>query len=110
MSSKVYTSSRFELAKTHPSHISDEDNTTVGNTSSTVPTSSFRDMLLNTVDAANDVITAPEKLTQQAIIDPESVNPQDITIAARKAGLAVRMTTTIVNRALEAYRAIIALR
>lgn len=101
---RTYTSAKFKLAKTNPAHIDPNE------TPAETPPGSFRELLMGAIDKGSDIINKPQQLTTQAIIDPESVNMADIPIASRQAEITVRTMTSVVNRALEAYRAIIALR
>jgi flagellar hook-basal body complex protein FliE len=44
------------------------------------------------------------------IINPDSVDPHDVTIAMAKANTSLQMTKTILDSALKAYREIISIR
>ena len=101
---KNYTSSNFKLAKTHRAHMSDSASVSVKNTNS------FKDLLFQSLDEASSAINNHEQLRTKSIIDPDSVNPHDISLAGVKSRLSVQMVKSIVDRALEAYRTVIALR
>ena len=44
------------------------------------------------------------------IIDPESVDPHDVTIAMAKANTALALTKAVVDKSLRAYKEIISIR
>ncbi len=101
---KTYTSSDFRLARTHSAHMSD------GAVAPKRSPNSFKDLLFESLDEASATVNNHEQLRTQAIIDPDSVNSHDVTLAGLKATTSVQMVSAVVSRALEAYRAIIALR
>lgn len=99
--------STLNLVRTHASHL-------VGNTDPTQNTAgtsqtSFTSMLLSQLDATSALEKNAEQLTTQFLVDPSSVNEHDVTIASTEATLALNLTTTIIDRALEAYRTIISM-
>ncbi len=101
---KNYTSSNFTLTKTHPAHKND------GSSVGAKPVSSFKDLLFKSLDEVNSAVNNHEQLRTQSIVNPDSVNSHDVSIAGLKARLSVQMVTATINRALEAYRTIISLR
>lgn len=70
---------------------------------------SFGNMLLSQLDSTSMLEAKSEQLATQFMVDPESVNEHDVTIASTQATLAINMTTTIVNKAVEAYKSIMSL-
>lgn len=101
---KNYTSSHFKLSKTHRAHR--DDSVFVKEQSA----NSFKDLLLQSLDTVSSTVNNHDQLRMQSIVDPDSVNPHDVTLAGLKSRLSVQMVTTTINRALEAYRTIISLR
>ena len=50
------------------------------------------------------------ELAEQMIINPDSVDPHDVTIAMAKANTSLQMAKTVLDHALKAYREIINIR
>ena len=73
-------------------------------------TSSFSDMVMDALNGVNDLAQESTALTEQYIINPDSVDVHDVTIAMSKANLAITMTKSVVDNALKAYREIINIR
>lgn len=72
--------------------------------------SSFSEMVLDALNGVNDLAEESTALTEQYIINPDSVDVHDVTIAMSKANLAITMTKSVVDNALKAYREIINIR
>lgn len=64
---------------------------------------SFEQTLLKTFDEMNKLQLKPEKLAQQQIVDPESVDVHDITIAMENASLSLNLATTVIDRVVKAW-------
>lgn len=64
---------------------------------------SFEQTLLKTFDELNKLQLKPEELSVQQIVDPESVDPHDITIAMSKASLSLSLATTVIDRVIKAW-------
>jgi len=64
---------------------------------------SFEQVLLKTFDMMNKKQTKVESLAEQMIISPESVDPHDVTIAMAEASLSLKMTQTIIDKAIKAW-------
>ena len=67
----------------------------------------FSEAMFRAIDKVNGDQKHPQDLVQQAIIDPESVNIEDITIAQAEANLSLNITRTILNRVVQAWKDII---
>ena len=67
----------------------------------------FSETMLKALDkvSANQVYF--EKIVQQAILDPESVNPEDISNAEAQANMSLNIARTILNRVVQAWKDII---
>ncbi len=70
----------------------------------------FGEVLKGALNSVNDQQQTSSQLNVQSIIDPDSVDPHDVTIQMSKASLSLSMTKAIVDKALQAYRDIINLR
>ena len=93
------------LQKTHPAHFSSAES---NNISSQSDTDSFKNILLAGIDRVSKLENSAIDIAQQSQLDP-SIDEHDVSIAAAKASIAVQLTRSIVDRALEAYRSIISL-
>lgn len=107
LNSAEVAGSRISLQVTKPGHM----NGTLNLTENQGPESSgFGNLVTKAINGANDLVQESTALTQQYIIDPESVDVHDVTIAMSEANLAISMTKSVVDNALKAYREIINIR
>ncbi|MDR0760114.1 MAG: flagellar hook-basal body complex protein FliE [Treponema sp.] len=67
----------------------------------------FEDAMLRALDTVSAEKQFADSLIQQAIVDPESVDSHDITIAQAKANMSLNITRTILNRIVQGWRDII---
>ena len=97
---------RLQMARTNPDHV-------VGRFAP-IPAAgeadTFRDALVGSLEEVNGAQVAHEELSVQAVLDPESVEAHDLTIAAAKANVALGITRNVVDRVIQAYRDITNLR
>ena len=70
----------------------------------------FSRMLFDSLGEVSRLEQAHTDLSIQAIIDPDSVHPHDVTIAANQASLALSLTRNVIDRVVQAYREITNLR
>ena len=70
----------------------------------------FADLLMTALGGVNQLELAGDSLSQQAVVNPDSVDPADVTIALAKANLAVSLTKAVTDRVLRAYTDIINIR
>lgn len=77
---------------------------------STVQGNSFSSVLTSKIQEASDVVTNAQKLNMDFLLDPESVDPHDVTIGLAKANMTVNLTQNIVSSLVKAYREITTLR
>ena len=96
---------QFVLARTHPSHRG-----AGGVRPPEGEEGSFSHALLNSLNDVNNAQQEHERLTVQSIVDPESVNPHDVTIASAQANMTLNITRNVVDRVIQAYRSITTLR
>lgn len=66
----------------------------------------FASLLLESLNGVNEQQQTADALSVQSIVDPESVNPHDVTIAAAKANMSLSITKSVVDRVIQAYREI----
>lgn len=93
----------FELARTHPRHLTGQS---FGPSPAATAPQSFGSLLLESLNNVNDMQQTSETLSIQAVVDPESVNAHDVTIAAAKANMSLSITKNVVDRVIQAYREI----
>ena len=67
----------------------------------------FDDVMLKALDKVSDLQKQPAYLAQQSVIDPDSVNPEDISTAQADANLALDITKTVLNRIVQAWKDVI---
>jgi flagellar hook-basal body complex protein FliE len=67
----------------------------------------FDDAMLRALDAVSAEKQFADSLIQQSIVDPESVDSHDITIAQAKANMSLNITRTILNRIVQGWKDII---
>ncbi len=92
----------FEMARSDPRHL-------VGQSFGPAPASTsqnFGDLLMDSLNSVNAMQQTSEALSIQAVIDPESVNAHDVSIAAAKASMSLSITKNVVDRVIQAYREI----
>lgn len=71
---------------------------------------SFQDALVRGLESVNSDQMAHEQLSIQAVVNPESVEAHDLTIAAARANTSLSIAKNVVDRVIQAYRDITSLR
>ena len=64
---------------------------------------SFEQTLLKAFDELNKLQLEPAALSTQQLIDPDSVDAHDITIAMEKASLSLSLAITLIDRVVKAW-------
>jgi flagellar hook-basal body complex protein FliE len=67
---------------------------------------SFAQMLMDGLNSVNTLERTAENLSVQAVVNPDSVDVHDVTIAAAKAEMALSITKNVLDRVIQAYREI----
>ena len=70
----------------------------------------FEGLFLRALNGVNDLQIEADQLGQQMIVNPDSVDAHDVTIALAQANFAVSLTKAVVDGALQAYNNIINMR
>ncbi len=70
----------------------------------------FSRMLFDSLGEVSRLEQAHTDLSIQAVVNPDSVHPHDVTIAANQASLALSLTRNVIDRVIQAYREITNLR
>jgi flagellar hook-basal body complex protein FliE len=68
---------------------------------------SFEDALLKALDGVDSYQAKSEDLLQEMIVDPDSVDAQDVTIAMAEANLSLNLAKTILSRVVTAWKDVI---
>lgn len=97
-----------DVLRTNPSHI--QGRVHAGEQANEDNALSFSNMVIEALNGVNDLAAESTALTEQYIINPDSVDVHDVTIAMGKANLALSMTKSVVDNAIKAYREIINIR
>lgn len=100
------TGNTMQLARTHSNHFAGRREPIPSQSEET----GFRNALIGSLEEVNAQQVSHEQLSMQAIVDPESVDPHDLTIAAAKATTSLSITKNVVDRVIQAYRDITNLR
>ena len=66
-------------------------------------TASFEQTLLKAFDEMNAQQMEPARLAEQMIVNPDSVDVHDITIAMSRANLSLRLAQTVVERVVRGW-------
>jgi flagellar hook-basal body complex protein FliE len=67
----------------------------------------FEGALLKALDGVNAYQSKATDLEQQMIVDPDSVDAQDVTIAMAEANLSLNLAKTILSRVVTAWKDVI---
>ena len=70
----------------------------------------FQSLFAKKLEEVSSTVQESEKKLESFLIDPESVDPHDVTLALAKANMAVNMTQVVVSSAIKAYKEITSLR
>ena len=70
----------------------------------------FQKMMFEALEGVNKLQNESADVSKKMIIDPESVDPHDVTIAMAKANTALALTKAVVDKGLRAYKEIISIR
>lgn len=96
----------LQVARTHPAHLPGSREPLP----QAVEETGFRDALISSLEDVNGAQIAHERLSIQSVVDPDSVEAHDLTIAAAQANIALGITRNVVDRVIQAYRDITNLR
>ena len=70
----------------------------------------FQDTMLQALDRVSAQNQFASNLHQAAIVDPDSVNVHDITIAQAQANMSLNITRNVLNRVVQGWRDLINIR
>ena len=69
-------------------------------------TASFEQTLLKAFDKMNEKQVKTDELAQQMIVNPESVDPHDVTIAMAEANLSLKIAQSVIDRVIKGWNEI----
>ncbi len=92
----------FALSRTDPRHYAGRLDPQIAD----VGRPGFASLLLDSLNSVNAQQQTADALAVQAVVDPDSVNTHDVTIAAAKANMSLSITKSVVDRVIQAYREI----
>jgi flagellar hook-basal body complex protein FliE len=69
-------------------------------------TASFEQTLLKAFDQMNEKQVKTDELAQQMIVNPESVDPHDVTIAMAEANLSLKIAQSVIDRVIKGWNEI----
>lgn len=71
---------------------------------------SFSNVLMDSLNEVNKAQIDSGAITEAYLLDPDSVEAHDVTIAMAKANMTLNVTKSIVDKAVKSYKEIISLR
>jgi flagellar hook-basal body complex protein FliE len=95
------------LARTNPRHFAGMNQTAPAQDGTGA---GFGQLLMNALNGVNDQQVSAEQLSVQALLNPDSVDPHDVTIAAAEASMSLSITKAVVDRVINAYKEILNVR
>lgn len=99
----------LELNRTDPAHLGTRPLSEAFGAPATAPVQegktkgSFETYLLQAVEEMNGQQTAVDKLQEQVITDPDSVDIHDVTIAMAKAQMSLNLAQTVIDRVITGW-------
>lgn len=93
----------FALKTTNPKHVGGGSLTPDGQ-------KSFGQMLFDAVSSVNDDLNTANDLSVQSVVNPDSVDAHDVTIAMAQANLSLSLTKNVLDAVVQAYTDITNLR
>ena len=105
----------LNLMRTNPAHIGSEPLTSVMTqtvrkdkeiSKTEKKSDSFESFLLNAMDSVSNKQMESDKIAQQLIVDPDSVDVHDVTIAMAQASLSLNLAQTVIDRVVKDWNEI----
>jgi flagellar hook-basal body complex protein FliE len=116
---ELVSGDRIAMAMTNPRHMmpsaarslsSGESISALGNkvgAEAVLGTGSFEDAMLAALDAVNADQNESSGLMEAMVVDPDSVDAHDVTIAMAKANLSLNITRTVLDRIVRGWKEVI---
>lgn len=67
----------------------------------------FEDAMLQAMNGVNDDQLASSNAIEQMLVDPDSIEAHDVTIAMAKANMSLNITRTVLDRVVRAWKDLI---
>ncbi|NIZ19377.1 flagellar hook-basal body complex protein FliE [Entomospira culicis] len=67
----------------------------------------FTELLMSALDKTNQAQNEVERLTAQAIVEPDSVDIHEVTIAMAKANMTLSLSKAIIDRSISGFKDIL---
>lgn len=96
---------KVSMIRTDPRHLGKDGGIPLGSVDS-----GFGTLVKQALEGVNNTVLENTAITQKMLIDPESVDAHDVTIAMAKANTAIALTKSVVDAALKAYNQILSIR
>lgn len=94
----------IRLARTNPFHYTSSGQIGDG---AAAKGPSFEDALLKAMDGVNAYQTENTSLVQQMLVDPDSVDAHDVTLAMSRANMSLNIARSVLDRVVRAWRDLI---
>jgi len=113
------TSYMVSMLRTHPNHMGPLDSPYAGSGKNILAlqkkigaegitrAGTFETAMLQALDKVSGLHQYTSDLQREAIINPDSVNVEDVTIAQEEASMSLNIARTILNRLVQGWRDII---
>jgi flagellar hook-basal body complex protein FliE len=110
---------RTEMARTHPKHLGPLNSPYAGSGNNILAleqktgargitrAGTFEQAMLQALDKVSGAQQFASELEKQALIDPDSVDAHDITIAQAEASMSLNITRNILSRLVQGWRDLI---
>lgn len=95
---------KLKLARTHPGHFYTGGSAAPAEAAGEY---SFENAMLKALDGVNAMQMDSSEITEAMLIDPDSVDAHDVTIAMAKANMSLNITRTVLDRIVRAWKDII---
>lgn len=96
-----------DIKRTNPLHLNGEGEVTPLKNNDGF---TFEELMLEAINGVNNDQMESANLMEQMVINPDSVDTHDITIAMAKAEMSLNVTKAVIDKAVSAYKEITSLR
>jgi flagellar hook-basal body complex protein FliE len=107
ISTKAAENYQIMMARSRPGHLGPVNNPFALSDDGVIKEESFEQLLLKGLDGVSGAQLFADDLAKQAIINPDSVDAHDVTIAQRIAGMSLDITRNILSRLVQGWRDLI---
>jgi flagellar hook-basal body complex protein FliE len=109
----------LELSRTHQNHMASESSDFLSQGSkiietgkkigaeATIRSGTFMESMLGALDKVSSYQQFASNMNQALFLDPDSVDPHDVTIAQAEASMALNITRNVLSRLIQSWRDVI---